>query len=155
MAFHHDMVELGKILIVALAVGLDTFAISVGVGVGQLASASSLRVGFAFATAEIVMQAVGYELGVGAGQMLGRIATFVGFVLLAIIGTLMLRKALQTKRESDFNATTGIGLLMTAISVSLDSLGVGVALPAAAIPLVPLLITVSITLRNPSTILVS
>jgi len=34
---------------------------------------------------------------------------------------------------------------MTALSISLDSLGVGVALPAVAIPLVPLLVTVSIT----------
>ena len=34
---------------------------------------------------------------------------------------------------------------MTSLSISLDSLGVGIALPAAAIPLLPLLITLSIT----------
>jgi putative Mn2+ efflux pump MntP len=34
---------------------------------------------------------------------------------------------------------------MTSLSISLDSLGIGVALTAAAIPLTPLLITVSIT----------
>ena len=145
MAFHYDLVELSKILVVALAVGLDTLAISVGVGVARLAPAAGLRVGFAFAGAEIVMQAVGYELGAGAGQMLGRQAAFVGFVLLAIIGALMLRKALQADRAPEFDATSGAGLLMTALSISLDSLGVGVSLPAAAIPLVPLLITVSIT----------
>jgi len=77
--------------------------------------------------------------------MLGRIATFAGFTLLAIIGFTMLRKALQTEGAASFDATTGAGLLMTALSISLDSLGVGVALPAAAIPLAPLLITVSIT----------
>ena len=34
---------------------------------------------------------------------------------------------------------------MTSLSVSLDSLGVGVALPAAAIPLLPVLIIVSVS----------
>ena len=142
---NRDLIELGKILTVALAVGLDTFAISVGVGVARLAPSAGLRVGLAFATAEITMQAIGYVLGAGAGQMLGRIATFAGFILLAIIGFTMLRKALQTEAAGSFDATTGAGLLMTALSISLDSLGVGVALPAAAIPLAPLLITVSIT----------
>ena len=34
---------------------------------------------------------------------------------------------------------------MTSLSISLDSLGVGVALPAAHIPLLPMLVTVSIS----------
>src|SRR2546426_607065 len=96
LTLNHDVIELGKILMVAMAVGLDTLAISVGVGVARLAPGSSLRLGLAFATAEIAMQAIGYELGAGAGQMLGRIASFAGFILLAIIGFMMLRKALQT-----------------------------------------------------------
>ena len=36
---------------------------------------------------------------------------------------------------------------MASVSISLDSLGVGIALPALALPLLPLLITVSITTR--------
>jgi putative Mn2+ efflux pump MntP len=36
-------------------------------------------------------------------------------------------------------------LLMTWLSISLDSLSVGVALPAAAVPLMPLLIALSFT----------
>ena len=34
---------------------------------------------------------------------------------------------------------------MTSLSISLDSLGVGIALPAVGIPLLPLLVMVSIT----------
>jgi putative Mn2+ efflux pump MntP len=144
LALNHDFIEISKILMVATAVGLDTLAISVGIGVARLTPSASLRVGLAFASAEIAMQAIGYELGASAGQILGRIATFTGFILLAIIGFMMLWKALEAKSEV-FDATTGTGLLMAALSISLDSLGVGIALPAAAIPLVPLLIMVSIT----------
>jgi putative Mn2+ efflux pump MntP len=143
LALDHELIELGKILLVALAVGLDVLAISVAVGVAQ--PRARLRIGLAFATAEIAMQAIGYAIGAGVGQIIGRAATYLGVALLALIGGMMLHRALGTGHESEFNATTGAGLLMTALSISLDSLGVGVALPAAEVPLVPLLLTVSVT----------
>ncbi len=129
----------------AFAVGLDVLAISVGVGVARLPFDASLRLGVAFAGSEIAMQAIGYALGVGAGRVLGDVAADVGFALLAFIGLLMIRKSFRGISEAAFDATRGIGLLVTSLSISLDSLGVGIALPAVAIPLVPLLILVSIT----------
>lgn len=36
-----------------------------------------------FAGSEITMQAVGYQLGIGAGKLLGEIGSYAGFVLLA------------------------------------------------------------------------
>jgi putative Mn2+ efflux pump MntP len=118
----------------------------VGVGIARLALDSSLRVGFAFAGSEIAMQAIGYELGAGAGYLLGEVAAYVGFALLALIGILMIRKSLRHPlSEAKFDPTKGAGLIIASLSISLDSLGVGIALPALAIPLIPLLVTVSIT----------
>jgi putative Mn2+ efflux pump MntP len=91
------------------------------------------------------MQMIGYELGTRAGQMLGDVATYVGFALLALIGFLMIRKSFRHSSEATFDATGGTGLLVTSLSISLDSLGVGIALPGVGIPLLPLLIIVSIT----------
>lgn len=145
MEIHHDLIVLGKTLAVAFAVGLDVLAISVGVGVAGLPFDASLRLGIAFAGSEIAMQVLGYALGVGAGHILGDLATYVGFALLALIGCVMIRKSFRHSSEAAFDATRGMGLLITSLSISLDSLGVGIALPAVAIPLVPLLITVSIT----------
>jgi putative Mn2+ efflux pump MntP len=45
----------------------------------------------------------------------------------------------------NLSGSHGTGLLITSLPISLDSLGVGIALPAVGIPLSPLLITVSIT----------
>ncbi len=103
-----------------------------------------MRLGMVFAGFEIAMQVIGYETGRQAGRMLGEAAALVGFALLALIGVVILRKALKREVEK-FDATSGAGLIITALSVSLDSLGVGVALPAAHIPLVPLLVLVSFT----------
>jgi len=140
-----DWAVLGKVLGVAVAVGLDVFAISIGVGVARVAAQVRLRLGIAFATSEIGMQLIGYETGRRAGVMLGEAAAFAGFALLGLIGLLMLHKSVKGGVEEKFDGTSGIGLIMIALSISLDSLGVGIALPAAHIPLVPLLITVSIT----------
>ena len=77
--------------------------------------------------------------------MFGEIAAYVGFALLALIGLLMIRSSHRHLSEANFDATRGAGLVMASLSISLDSLGVGIALPALAIPLLPLLVTVSIT----------
>jgi putative Mn2+ efflux pump MntP len=97
---------MSKVFGVAVAVGLDVLAVSIGVGVTQLAFDARVRLGIAFAGSEIAM---------------------------------------RHPSKAEFDATRGAGLLVTSLSISLDSLGVGIALPAAAIPLLPLLITVSIS----------
>ena len=140
-----DWTVLGKTFAVAVAVGLDVLAISIGVGVARVAAEARLRLGIAFVVTEIAMQLVGYELGLRAGEMLGEAATFMGFGLLGLIGILMVRKSLHGGGGAQFDGTTGVGLVVTSLSISLDSLGVGVALPAAHIPLIPMLITVSLT----------
>jgi manganese efflux pump family protein len=145
LEIHHDLIVLAKTLAVALAVGLDVLAVSVGVGVAQLGRGASLRLGLAFASAEITMQVLGYGLGAGAGKVLGEIGAYAGFALLALVGVLMIRSSLQSAPDREFEATRGVGLLMTSLSISLDSLGVGISLPGVPIPMLPLLILVSIT----------
>jgi hydrogenase/urease accessory protein HupE len=56
-----------------LAVGLDVLAVSVGVGVDQLSRQASIKPGLCIACSEIMMQVVGYELGVGVGRVPGEI----------------------------------------------------------------------------------
>jgi manganese efflux pump family protein len=141
----NNSILVAKVLGVSLAVGLDVLAVSVGVGVMQLALNARLRLGVAFAASEIAMQVVGYELGAGAGKVLGEAATYIGLALLATIGWVMIRNSLRHAFKPEFDATRGIGLLITSLSISLDSLGVGIALPAVGIPLLPLLIVLSIT----------
>src|SRR5690242_5462790 len=145
MNLHSDLVMLAKVVTVAIAVGLDVLAVSVGVGVARLGWDASLRVGVAFASSEILMQVLGYLLGTGAGRMVGEVAAYAGFALLALVGLMMVRGSVHDEVEDQFDATHGAGLLLTSLSISLDSLGVGFALPGVSIPLVPLLITISIS----------
>jgi manganese efflux pump family protein len=145
LAIHHELTTLAKTLAVAFAVGLDVLAVSVGVGIAQVSREASIRLGLSFAGSEITMQILGYQLGVGAGRLLGEVGSYAGFVLLAAVGVLLIRESLRNDTEKDFEATRGVGLLLTSLSISLDSLGVGAALPAVAIPLLPLLGMLAVT----------
>jgi putative Mn2+ efflux pump MntP len=141
--FHFNL--MAKTIALAVAVGLDVLAISVGIGVAQIPWKLRLRLGVIFTIAELLMQLIGYGLGTGAGRMLGEFATYAALVLLALVGVQMIRSSFRTEAIPSFNASGGSGLLLIAISISLDSLGVGLALPTVGIPLIPLLITLSIT----------
>jgi putative Mn2+ efflux pump MntP len=130
-----------KLATLALALGFDVWAVSAAIGVTRPDRGRSLRLALLFASAEIGMMLVGYAIGQGVGHLLGQFAAYLGFTLLALIGLLMVRQT--TRAERRLPLTDGAGMILTSISVSLDSLGVGFALPAAGVPLPALIVTLA------------
>lgn len=139
-----DLVTFGKILGVAVAIGLDVFAVSIAVGIAGIPWNARIRLGAAFSCAEIGMQLLGFVLGSGFGRVIGAVAPYVGFAILAAVGVFMIRQSLVGE-DAPFHVRSGIGLLVASLSISLDSLGVGFALPGVPLPLAPLLVTVAFT----------
>jgi len=133
-----------KILGVAFAVGLDVLALSIAIGVMQNDPRTRLRLAIAFSVSEVVMQLAGYFLGAGVGKVIGAIAPYLGFAVLALVGAYIVRESFQGE-ERTIGADSGWGLILTCASVSLDSLGIGVSLPGVPLPLVPLLATVAVS----------
>jgi putative Mn2+ efflux pump MntP len=133
-----------KIFGIAFAVGLDVLALSIAIGIMQAAWTARLRLAVAFSFAEVFMQVVGYALGTGAGRMIGEIADYAGFAVLALVGAFITRESIRSD-ESPFKADTGWGLVAASASISLDSLGIGISLPGVPLPLLPLLGTVAVS----------
>lgn len=88
------------------------------------------------------MQVVGFFLG-ASFQVIGSVAAFVGFAALAGVGVYMIVESF--KPGESFRVDSSAGLATTALSISLDSLGVGFALPGVPLPLLPLIGTVACT----------
>jgi len=65
--------------------------------------------------------------------------------LCSLPALMMFGNSFRHSSEATFDATHGVGLIIASLSISLDSLGIGIALPALGIPLRQLLVTVSIT----------
>jgi manganese efflux pump family protein len=133
-----------KLLGIAFAVGLDVFALSIAVGIMQIPWNARIRLGFAFSGAEVLMQVIGYAIGTGAGRLVGTIADYAGFAVLAGVGWFIVRESFSAE-EHTFKADSGWGLIAACASISLDSLGIGVSLPGVPLPLAPLLATVAVS----------
>jgi putative Mn2+ efflux pump MntP len=126
-----------KILFVALSLGLDVFAVSVGVGMKGTDRAVKIRIGAAFALAEITMTVLGVLIGQAAGKLLGDAAGYLGFTALVGVGVYMIYEALHgTEEGGGFDLSRGWGLTLGALSISLDSLGIGFSILYIGVPLV-------------------
>ncbi len=134
-----------KIVIIAVSLALDVFAVSVGVGVRGVSTRAKWRIGAAFACAEISMNCIGAGLGLVAGRLLGDAAGYLGFVALVGVGTYMIveaRRDLDDRKPMDMAG--GWGLFVAALAISLDSLGIGFSILYIGVPLVISLVTIGI-----------
>lgn len=111
------------------------FAVCVGVGVRGQTRAQKVRIGIAFAGAEVVMNLIGLGLGHVIGRLIGEAAAYLGFAALVGVGGYMIFESLR-EESGELDLSTGWGLLLAAISISLDSLGVGFTLPYLGISVV-------------------
>lgn len=136
---------IARIATVAFAIGLDVLALSTAIGIKGPPWRTRLRLGAAFSTAEIVMQVVGLGLGSGFGRLVGSIAQWIGLAVLGAIGAWILWEGLQENGDKEFDVDRPVGLFLASLSISLDSLGVGFALPALHLPLIPLFSTVAVS----------
>ncbi len=97
---------------------------------------TKVRIGSAFATAEVTMNLIGVLLGAAAGKLLGQVAGYIGFFALIGLGAYMMyesRREAHLKRPLDMSR--GWGLTMGAVSISLDSLGIGFSILYIGVPL--------------------
>jgi manganese efflux pump family protein len=134
-----------KIAFVALSLGLDVFAVSVGVGMKGTDRAVKIRIGTAFALAEVTMTVLGVLIGQAAGKLLGDTAGYLGFAALVGVGGYMIYEALHgTEEGGGFDLSRGWGLTLGALSISLDSLGIGFSILYIGVPLVFSLVCIGV-----------
>lgn len=133
-----------KIAIVAFSLGLDVFAVSVGAGMRGTDKWLKVRIGAAFATAEVTMTLLGVALGTLAGQLLGDVAGYVGFTALTGVGIYMVYESIRSEQEGGFDLSRGWGLFFGALSISLDSLGIGFSILFIGVPLIVSVICIAV-----------
>ena len=82
------------------------------------------------------MTLVGIALGRAAGSLLGEAAAYLGFAALVGVGAYMIYEALHgTQEGGGFDLSRGWGLTLGALSISLDSLGIGFSILYIGVPL--------------------
>jgi manganese efflux pump family protein len=134
-----------KIFVVALALALDVFAVGVGVGVRGAPNLSKIRIGIAFACAEVGMNLLGAGLGLVAGRLIGDTAGYLGFAALFGVGLYMIRESrTELSASSKLDLSRGPGLAVASLAISLDSLGIGFSILYIGVPMPISLIVIAI-----------
>lgn len=119
-----------EIFILAIALSMDAFAVSIGLGSKQTRSPISLAFmsGAYFGLFQALMPLIGYLGGKGLLGWIEDYASVVAFILLLFVGGKMIYESFAEGIEEDIAAITHKVMLMLAIATSIDAMAAGFAL---------------------------
>lgn len=119
-----------ELLLIAVGVSMDAFAVSVckGLALGRVNVSQCLKIGLWFGTFQAAMPVAGYFLGESFHSYIDAVDHWIAFLLLFIIGANMIREVLRKSGEAVDASLTPGSLLPLAIATSIDALAVGISL---------------------------
>ena len=141
-----------ELLIIAIGLSMDAFAVSIGKGlsVTKIKLNHALKVGLWFGGFQALMPLIGYLLGSTFADIVSAYDHWVAFVLLALIGGNMIKEAFEKDDECDCNKKEKncfgfVSMLTLAVATSIDALAIGVTFAFFKVAIIPAIITIGIT----------
>ena len=127
---------LGELLLLALGVSMDAFAVSIckGLAMKKAGLKEGLTCGIWFGGFQALMPLIGFFLGTLFAEAIEAVDHWVAFVLLGIIGFNMLKEAFAKdcdcceEHDADLSVKT---MFVMAVATSIDALAVGISLAMA------------------------
>ena len=141
-----------ELLIIAIGLSMDAFAVSIGKGLSitKIKLSHALKVGLWFGGFQALMPLIGYLLGSTFADIVSAYDHWVAFVLLALIGGNMIKEAFEKDDECDCNKKEKncfgfVTMLTLAVATSIDALAIGVTFAFFKVAIIPAIITIGIT----------
>ena len=129
---------IGELLLLAVGVSMDAFAVSIckGLAMKKATLRASMTCGLWFGGFQALMPTIGFFLGTLFAEAIQSIDHWVAFVLLGIIGINMLKEAFEKGGDCDcgeeHNADLSVKtMFIMAVATSIDALAVGISLAMA------------------------
>ena len=117
-----------EVVILAVALSMDAFAVSIGLGAKKKVPGLALKAGLFFGIFQALMPFIGYLGGKGILGWIESYAHPLAFVLLAAIGAKMIYEGFQEGVEEDLAAVTNKMMLILAMATSIDAMAAGFSL---------------------------
>ncbi|MFH1127712.1 MAG: manganese efflux pump MntP family protein [archaeon] len=125
------------ILLIAIGLSMDAFAVSVTKGLTQKKAkiGYALRIALFFGIFQALMPVLGWWAGIGFAGFISGIDHWIAFTLLSIIGIRMIyESAKKEQANDDISTLTLSALLLLSIATSIDALAVGLSFAFLSIP---------------------
>lgn len=119
-----------EVLILAIALSMDAFAVSIGLGIksNENLKVLAFKAGLFFGFFQALMPFIGYFGGVGLKDIIGGFDYWLAFFLLLIIGGKMIYEAFGENTEEDIAKVSTKVLLTLAVATSIDAMAAGFTL---------------------------
>ena len=127
-----------ELLFLGVGLSMDAFAVSIckGIETKKASVKQVMSCGVWFGFFQGLMPFIGYVLGIRLLFIINKIAPWLAFILLSIIGTNMIREAFSSKEEetrAGFDIKT---MFILAVATSIDALAVGITFVAVPVKLI-------------------
>lgn len=119
--------EVVSFVFMALALGMDAFSVSLGTGMQKLRLKRVLGIGLVFGVFHFVLPLLGIIVGQLISVRIGYLALLASGLLLVAIGVQMILTAFNHEFKQVIEPF-GFGLLLLALSVSMDGFSIGISL---------------------------
>ncbi|MBX5328923.1 MAG: manganese efflux pump MntP family protein [Candidatus Bathyarchaeota archaeon] len=123
--------EIVEIIIIALGLAMDAFAVSVANGMittKHSRNSDALKMATFFGSFQAFMPIIGWAIGLGLIDFISGFDHWVAFGLLGFIGCKMIYEAIRKVKEEKKVKTLSVHvLLILAIATSIDALAVGIS----------------------------
>jgi putative Mn2+ efflux pump MntP len=128
-----------KLLLIALSLSMDAFAVSVckGLNMKKINYAHAFIIGGFFGAFQAIMPLIGWTVGKQFASLVTSVSHWIAFALLLIIGGKMLVEAIRGGEEDIPDGLDYKELFILAIATSIDALAVGVVFAFENVKIVP------------------
>ena len=123
--------SLAEILLIAVGLAMDAFAVSLGVGTTRFADSARprFRLAWHFGLFQALMPTLGWLVGTTVARFIAPFDHWIALILLAFVGVRMIRSGLSSDVESHpTDPSRGGTLVMLSVATSIDAFAVGLSL---------------------------
>lgn len=130
--------NLGTMLILAVALSMDAFAVAIckGLAMQKITVRKCAIVGIWFGGFQGLMPMIGYLLGNGFAGYIDSISSWIAFILLALIGGNMVKESFSKEEEEENASLNFKEMLILAVATSIDAMAVGVTFACVPVQII-------------------